>query len=68
METICGAPFVFDHGGVPDPIEDDPTGGANRVLVGRAPAGEARPCTSTKPLRGLRIYPPGHAEHITQPV
>ena len=113
METICGATFSFDHDGPPDMLENDLTGGAYRVMVGRAPAGEGPPlhvhphtdegfyCAEgemqflfpdgreviagpgsfvfiprgvphtmhlTKPLRGLLIYSPGDAEHITQPV
>ena len=36
METICGATFVFDHQGVPDLIENEMTGGAYRVMVGRS--------------------------------
>jgi mannose-6-phosphate isomerase-like protein (cupin superfamily) len=43
METICGATFVFDHSGVPDLIENDLTGGAYRVMVGQAPAGDGPP-------------------------
>lgn len=43
METICGATFVFDHQGEPDLIENELTGGAYRVMVGRAPAGEGPP-------------------------
>lgn len=43
METICGATFVFDHEGEPDLIENELTGGAYRVLVGRAPVGQGPP-------------------------
>jgi mannose-6-phosphate isomerase-like protein (cupin superfamily) len=43
METICGATFVFDHDGEPDLIGNELTGGAYRVMVGRAPAGEGPP-------------------------
>jgi mannose-6-phosphate isomerase-like protein (cupin superfamily) len=112
METICGATFVLDHGGEPDLIGNELTGGSYRVLVGRAPAGDGPPLHThphtdegfyigdgeltfvfpgrevvagagsfvfvprgvahtahiTKPLRGLLIYSPGDAEHITQPV
>ena len=112
METICGATFVFDHHGEPDLIGKELTGGAYRVMVGRAPAGDGPPmhihphtdegfyigdgemtfifpgrevvagpgsfvfvprsvehtAHITKPLRGLLIYSPGDAEHITQPV
>jgi mannose-6-phosphate isomerase-like protein (cupin superfamily) len=112
METICGATFVFDHEGEPDLIGNELTGGAYRVLVGRAPVGEGPPlhvhphtdegfyvgegeltfvfpdrrvvagpgsfvfvprgvehtAHITKPLRGLLIYSPGDAEHITEPV
>jgi mannose-6-phosphate isomerase-like protein (cupin superfamily) len=112
METICGATFVFNQDGAPDLIENDLTGGAYRVMVGRAPTGEGPPmhvhphtdegfyigegemqfvfadrevtaaagtfvfvprgvehtAHITKPLRGLLIFSPGDAEHITQPV
>jgi len=43
MQTICGATFVFDHGGEPDLIGNELTNGAYRVLVGRAPPGEGPP-------------------------
>ncbi len=43
METICGATFDFDHDGEPDLIGNELTGGAYRVLVGRAPVGEGPP-------------------------
>ena len=43
METICGATFVFDHDGEPDLIGNELTGGACRVMVGRAPAAEGPP-------------------------
>jgi len=112
METICGATFAFDEDGGLDLIGNELTGGAFRVLVGRAPAGEGPPmhihphtdetfyvsegeltfvfpdreviagpgsfvfiprgvehtAHSTEPLRGLLIFSPGDAEHITQPV
>jgi len=112
METICGTTFLFDHGGEPDLIGNDLTGGAYRVMVGRAPAGEGPPmhihphtdegfyvgegqmtfvfrdreviagpgsfvfvprgvehtAHITQPLRGLLIYSPGDAEHITEPI
>jgi mannose-6-phosphate isomerase-like protein (cupin superfamily) len=112
METICGATFVFDREGAPDLIGNELTGGAYRVLVGRAPASEGPPmhihphtdegfyigegemtfvfpdrevvagpgtfvfgprgvehtAHTTEPIRGLIIYSPGDAEHITQPV
>jgi hypothetical protein len=41
-------PFVFDHEGAGDVIENDLTGGAYRVIVERAPAGEGPP---------MRIHP-----------
>lgn len=41
--TICGASFVFDHGDEPDLIENGLTGGAYRVMVGRAPVGNGPP-------------------------
>ena len=112
METICGATFVFDDEGAPDLIDNELTGGAYRVMVGRASACEGRRCSLhshtdegstsakgrstfvfpdrevvagpgsfvfvprgvehtaqiTRPLRGLLIYSPDDAEHITQPV
>ena len=43
MENVCGATFVFDHEGEPDLIGNDLTGGAYRVMVGRAAAGEGPP-------------------------
>jgi hypothetical protein len=43
MEAICGATFVFDHEGEPDLTGNKLTGGAYRVLVGRAPAGDGPP-------------------------
>ena len=113
METIGGATFAWDHGGEPDLLENDLTGGAYRVMVGRAPVGDGPPmhihphtdegfyigdgeltfafpggrevvagpgsfvfvprgvehtARITRPLRGLLIYSPGDAEHVTQPV
>jgi mannose-6-phosphate isomerase-like protein (cupin superfamily) len=112
METISGATFVFNHDGEPDLVGNELTGGAYRVLVGRAPASEGPPmhihphtdeafyvgegeltfvfpdrevvagpgslvfvprgvehtARATEPMRGLLIYSPGDAEHITQPV
>jgi mannose-6-phosphate isomerase-like protein (cupin superfamily) len=112
MESISGANFFFDQAGEPDLIGNELTGGAYRVLVGRAPVGEGPPmhihphtdegfyvadgeltfvfpdrqvvaspgtfvfvprgaphtAHVTEALRGLIIYSPGDAEHITQPV
>jgi len=112
MESICGATFFFDHDGEPDLIGNELTGGAYRVLVGRAPVAEGPPmhihphtdegfyvgdgeltfvfpdrqvvagpgtfvfvprrvrhtAHVTEALRGLIIYSPGDAEHITQAV
>ena len=43
MESSCGATFLFDHDGQPDLIENELTKGSNRVIVGRATAGEGPP-------------------------
>ncbi len=43
MEEVCGATFVVDHGGPPDLVGNELTGGSYRVMIGRAPAGEGPP-------------------------
>lgn len=112
MEVICGATFVVGTDAEPALIENALTGGAYRMLVAQAPAGEGPPmhihphtdegfyvgdgemtivfpdrevvagpgsfvfvprgvahtAYATKPVRGLIIFSPGDAEHITEPV
>jgi hypothetical protein len=46
--AASGATFVFDHEGKPDLIGNELTGGVYRVMVGRAPVGEGRRCTSIR--------------------